>query len=148
MVLNINQNMKNKRGWIKIVEAFVAILLITGVVLIVIGKGDVGTDDSFSTIHDIEISILRDIQLNDALREDILLASPLPIMWSNFPSGVEARIIEKTPSQLECAAQICNLEDECVLDDKETDVFAESVIISATLDTFSPRNLKLFCWRK
>ena len=35
----------NKKAWIRIIEAFVALLLITGVLLIVINKGYIGKED-------------------------------------------------------------------------------------------------------
>jgi len=81
--------MKNKRGWIKIVEAFVAVLLIAGVVLIIIDKEYLKKEDISSEVYDTELKILKEIQLNNTLRENILTASPLPVNWDVFPQNVK-----------------------------------------------------------
>ena len=64
--------MINKKGWIRIIEAFVAILLVAGVVLVVVGRGNFQREDISQIFHDAEFSILREIQLNDTLRNEIL----------------------------------------------------------------------------
>ncbi|GAJ11607.1 unnamed protein product, partial [marine sediment metagenome] len=69
---------KNKRGWIRIVEAFVAILLVTGVLLVIINKQYIGKDDISAKVYDVELSILREIQSDTALRDSILQAGTLP----------------------------------------------------------------------
>ena len=57
----------HKKGWIRIVEAFVAILLITGVLLILLDKGYLKEDIS-SKVYEAEVSILRGVQLDLELR--------------------------------------------------------------------------------
>ena len=141
--------MKNRRGWIRIVEAFVAVLLITGVLLVIINEGYIGKKDISSKVYEIESSILREIQLNSSLRDEILEASGLPVNWddSDFPEGVKDKINERTPEYLSCQAKICELESTCILDGNyEEDIYAESALITANLETFSPRQLKLFCF--
>ena len=103
-----------KRGWVKIVEAFIALLLIAGVLLIVIDKGYIAKTDISSKVYDAEISILREIELDDNLREDIL-DSDLPMYWDNelFPQNLKNRIDERTPSYLECKAKICEMDEIC-----------------------------------
>ena len=54
-----------KHAWIRIVEAAVAILLIAGVVLIVLGQGNLKKQDPSEEIYKAETAILRDIQKND-----------------------------------------------------------------------------------
>lgn len=135
---------KNKKGWIKIVEAFVAILLVAGVFLIVLNKGQVGKIDTSSDIQDTEVGILREIQLDEELRSQILSMIPgeSGIEWNDFPN-------EKVPNYLTCKAKICIVGSACVLQGyPDKDVYSESVIISANLQTFSPKVLKLFCWNE
>src|SRR3989304_9064990 len=113
----INYQMNNKHGWIKIVEAMTAILLIAGVVLIAINQSRGIEEDIFSRIHNNQISILRDIQLNNSLREEIANSTITPpIEWSEFDllaNKTKTRIIEKTPNYLECEAKICEIGDLC-----------------------------------
>ena len=140
---------KNHRGWIKIVEAFVAILLIAGVLLIVINKGYIGKKDISSQVYDVEISILREIQLNDTLRNDTLNAEPVPVKWNDFPPNIKNKILARTPNYLVCEAKICEMDAICKLDEyPEKDVYAQSVAITAALETYDPKQLKLFCWVK
>lgn len=154
--------MQNKRGWIRIVEAFVAILLVTGVLLFVINKGYIGKTDISSEIYDIETSILRNIELNPELRKEILETvegNTLPISWEDINSEGNKIFPQKTKttleqslqdySYLECKAKLCELNKICTLDNlPEKDVYAQSVVISSTLQIYSPSQLKLFCWLK
>ena len=144
---------KNKRGWIKIAEAFVAILLLAGIVLFVINKGsneNTGIEVS-AAVQDTEISILRSIELNNTLRAEVL-ATNGEVEWVNFPTqapGTKVAIENKIPNNLGCEAKICSPAGPCALSGtQEKNIYAESVIITSTQSTFKPRLLKLFCWEK
>jgi len=146
--------MKNKRGWIKIIEAFMAVLFLVGVVLVVIGNENSDSDRGvFSTIQKKQILILREIQLSDSLRQDVLAVSP-PVNWESpsFPSDVKNKIIERTPNSFECVSKICAVEDTCVLSSNEEgkNVYVESVIITVVEESssYNPRQIKLFCWEE
>ncbi|MBU2052872.1 MAG: hypothetical protein KJ721_01360 [Nanoarchaeota archaeon] len=151
--INTNFFPKNQRGWIKIVEAFTAILLIMGVVLIVIDKGYVKKEDFSLEIYKKGTSILKEIQLNDTFRENILSVDSLPVEWDEFDSkglgNVKSKIIERTPNYLDCKAKVCSIDDDCILAiNFDKDVYVQSVAIIANLEIYSPRQLKLFCWEK
>ncbi|MBU3906660.1 MAG: hypothetical protein KKA64_00225 [Nanoarchaeota archaeon] len=146
--------MKNKRGWIRIVEAFVALLLIIGVLLIVINKGYLGKSDISEKVYEAEKSVLREIELNDSLRKEILgvdlpAEGGVKLDDDKMPQDVKKKIINWVPSYLECTAKLCRMDELCKMDsylDKE--VYAKSVGITATLQNYSPRKLTLFCWEK
>lgn len=142
---------KSRKGWIRIVEAFVAILLMTGVVIIVLNKGEFQRENISSTVHNVELSILREIQLSDLLREEILGTNGT-VEWESFPAQVpkiKSKIESRAPGYLECVAKICDITDPCSLaGDEEKNIYAESVIITSNLEIFNPRLLKLFCWEK
>ena len=139
-----------KRGWIRIVEAFVVILLITGVLLIVISEKHSTNPDLNSEIYNSQLNALREIQMNDSLRQLILDATtPVESGDAGFPQDVKTRIEYSIPNYLECKAKICEIKLECDLDSllkKSIDV--QSVAITATLQDYNPRQLKLFCWKK
>ena len=102
--------MRNKRGWIRVVEAFVAILLITGVLLIVINKGYIGKKDISKQVYDTELSILREIELDDGLRNQILIlplneVGGVVVTESNL-LNVWKKIKERPPEYLECEVNI------------------------------------------
>ncbi|MBR9702319.1 hypothetical protein GOV13_05360 [Candidatus Pacearchaeota archaeon] len=151
--VHTNFSPKNKRGWIKIIEAFTAILLIMGVVLLVLNKGDIGEKDFSEEIQEKEVSILREIELSNALRDEILTVDSLPVEWGVFNSSglndTKIKIIEETPSNLNCEAKLCEMNDDCLLSAaSEENVYVQSVVIFANTETYSPRQLKLFCWDK
>lgn len=141
---------KYKHGWIRLIEVFVAILLLTGVLLIVVDRNNPSKESSASLeISKKEISILRDIELNDTLRTEILNAQPLPVEWNNFSGellNVKNRIEYLTPPNFKCEAKICWLNRACLIDELlGENIYAKSVVISANLDKYLPRQLKLFC---
>ena len=141
---------KNKRGWIRIVEVFVAVSLIMGVLLVVLEQTYPAKDIS-EEIYEQEVAILREIQLNNSLRNEIIGASSLPIEWDDFGSNglanVKNKTISETPNYLICEAQVCDISNTCDLDKTiEKDVYAQSVFISTNLSEYNPRQLKLFCW--
>jgi hypothetical protein len=145
------KNLKqNKRGWIKIVEAFVAILLIAGVVLAILNKGYTERKDYSEEIYEIERSILFQIQTDDALRDKVVGVGTLPIEWDdvNFPLEIKTVINTQIPTYLECEARICELNDDCGFRTMNKDVYAQSVAITGTQTAYKPRQLKIFCWMK
>lgn len=141
--------LKNKSGLIRIIEAFVMILIITGLLLTVLNKGYLSKSDNSEKIYESEQTILRAIQLDDSLRNEILTLENLPVEWNNFPTNVKNEITSETPISLECKAKICNLNDICILNEEiEKEIYAQKTIITASLTTYSPRELKIFCWEK
>jgi len=140
---------KGKAGWIRIVEAFVAILLIAGILLTVLGNGTIKGTDRSSSIYEFENGLLKEIQLNDNLRDDISNANPLPINWTDMTIKTPAlkdKIQFETPSYLTCEAKICLLSDDCTPDTSiEKSIYARSVAVTGEIDN---RKLKLFCWEK
>ena len=132
----------NKRGWIKIVEAFIAILLVAGVLLFVINKGYIGKADISDKVYDAEISILREIELDDNLRSQILQSE-----LDEVPQGIIDKVGQRKPDYLTCEAKLCKLDEICEMDTYiEKDVYSQSVAIAADKQKFDPRQLRLFCW--
>jgi len=142
----------NKRGWIRIVEAFIAVLLIAGVLLFVIGKGYIGKKDISEQVYQVQLAVLREIELNSTLRTSILEVDESELPWENFSaeglSDVKQKIEDRIPEYLECEAKICELDRVCPMGSTlvEKDVYAQSVAITAEGEKYSPRQLKLFCW--
>ena len=89
--------------------------------------------------------------MNNTLRAEIL-ATNGQVDWVSFPSqtpNTYAKIQSKIPSYLDCEAKICDAQGACALSGTQSkNIYAESVIITSTLNSFKPRMLKLFCWEK
>jgi hypothetical protein len=148
----VNKMFSNKKGWIEILEAFISVMIVAAILLIVINKGNLAGEDISTKIYNTEVSILREIQTNDTLRNEIssLDNSSIPMEWVDFPIGVKTKIIQRTPNYLTCIAKICQLDTACSLIEKEDkSIYSQAVIISATLtEGIVYRKLNLFCWQK
>ena len=141
----------NKRGWIRIIEAFLAILLVLGILLVILTGSFVGKEDLSSEVHRSQLAVLRDIQVDNYLRDDILAAViPVDSAWVESPLSVQNRIEQRILKYLECETKICALNAECnseglTLPD-EKNIYVQSVAIASAVS--DSKQLKLFCWRK
>ena len=143
--------MVNKRGWIRVLEVFIALLMITSVSLIAINKEYKSKSDVSANILGIENSILRNIQLDDNIREYILNLNyaDLPLEGEDFNKDLKTKIEVGTPSYLECKAKICDVEGICEIEtSSEKDAYIQSIILIADREKYNPTILKLGCWRK
>jgi hypothetical protein len=146
---------KNRNGWIEIVEAFTAVLLIAGVVLIILNRGYFQKADISNEIYESQLSILREIETNDGMRTEILSPpdSSLPISWQDFPIDIVNIVNTRTPSYLKCVGKICDFDEVCTFEilpeAQGKDIYSQSVIISSTLQQGAVyRKINLFCWVK
>lgn len=149
----VNNLIKQKKAWVKLMEVFLSIVLIVGVVLILPNVSNFsGEKAQREEILSKEVAILRDIQLNDTLRTEIFAAGLPPIEWQGFETSLpltQTRIIALTPSNYKCEAKICDLTSSCILEmNTKNSVYAQAVVFSADSTTYSPRQLKLFCSQK
>lgn len=149
----INRLIKEKGGWIRILEAFFAALLVIVIVVIIVNNQTPQKTDSSNQIYNSEIYVLRVIELNDSLRQEILNLdnSTFPLSWGNatFPPDLKTVIEQRSPSYLSCDAQICNVKSICNhWNNTQQELYAQKILITSTVQTYSPRQLKLFCWMK
>lgn len=140
---------KDKRGWIRIVEAFVAILLIAGILLTIFNKGGIERNKQSDEIYAKEVAILTGIQLDDSLRRYIL-ASQIGVESDNetFPLPVKTYIEQRKPGYLSCKAKICDVNEICLLNQEvQGDLYVRSVLINSGVQStiYSSRQLNLFC---
>lgn len=154
-MMGILKKNRSKKGWIRIVEAFIALLLITGTLLVVIDKGYIGKTNIAKQVYQVQIAILREIELNSDFRRAILEVdeNDLAIEWNEFEANglghVQQRINLSIPDYLECTGRLCGLGEVCSFIDVQNldrDIFAQAVAIVAERDIYSPKQLKLFCW--
>lgn len=142
--------MVNKKGWIKIVEALVSILLLIGIILIVISY-QTSIKEPHPTIEEKELEILNNIEINQTFRSEILLETTIPINSTdnNFPTALKNYLNESTPEALNCTLKICATNSTCLYENNfDEDVFAKEILIIANKDIYNPRILKIFCYRK
>jgi hypothetical protein len=148
----------NKRGWIRVVEAVIALLLVMGVLLFVINKGYFRSEGSISSkVYGDQITILRGIELDQDLRLEILSSNwgnsgINQTSWNELPMDIQNKILSTTPAYLNCTAKLCELNKICTLTNEETplvkNIYSQAVAIVAEQNIYKPRQLKLFCWNR
>ena len=131
--------MKDKKGFIKILEAFVAILIITGVMVFVyvnqIQKPSL--DDSINQLLRL---ILEDIANKPSLRQAVLSADN-----STINNSIRGFI----PSEYQYDFKICDLNKLCKTDAIiKKEIYSREITISSTLQDYNPKVLKIFIWEK
>ncbi len=133
----------NKRAWLRIVEATIAILIIIGAVvfLSLSNKPSIRTDFS-----DLPHSILNEMAKNKSLKEKII--GDTPGVQGNVSAFVASRLNTK---QINFSVQICSPNSECSLsslpNNLEGDLYSSERIVASNLTLYNPKKLRLFIWR-
>ncbi|NCN51471.1 hypothetical protein GW931_00465 [archaeon] len=138
--------MVNKKGFIKVVEAFLAILMLLGIIFLVVQSNNVN-DKQRTFIEKKEQEILMNIQVNNTLRQLILEETEFDIDSENDTFIPELKpYVNGTVLGAECFLKICLIDDTCNLN-KEIDnsVYIKEVLITSSLDLYNPRKLRIFC---
>jgi hypothetical protein len=133
--------MKSKRAWIRIIEATIGVLLLASVLFIMIER--IPNKEDNSNIKTAQRQALEAISKDSALRADVLGGTLDPINSS----------IRTTLSAYSSAwaydFRICNVDSACGMEHYPgEEVYADEILISSTLEDYSPKKLRLFVWRK
>tara|TARA_Y100000310_G_C20690811_1_gene822081 strand:- start:3859 stop:4302 length:444 start_codon:yes stop_codon:yes gene_type:complete len=137
----------NKKGWIRILEATIAVLIVTSVLVVVYSNQNRPSDDLGEYFFNLQKQILRDISLKNDLRSYVL----------DFDNGgkfnLDNYVKSKVPTSIGFSLEVCDLnKTSCNLNStlfKETldlDVFVEETVISSNLTDYSPKKVRLFFW--
>jgi len=132
-------NKMNKHGWIRIVEAFIAIIIITSAFLIILQKqtSDANIED---VVHEKQIEILNIISDDETLRAEIL---------EKDNSGTNSFILKALPNNLDFATSICNLNEICTGNNPiDKHVYVSERMITSNLTKYGPKKLRFFIWVK
>ncbi|MDD5191970.1 MAG: hypothetical protein PHH54_04900 [Candidatus Nanoarchaeia archaeon] len=135
----------DRKAWIRILEVFLAILLIVGSMLVIISRKAPETDISDS-IYKEQRQILDIISKNDSLRNDIII---------NSNTRVNEAISKIIPNSWNFTTNICNINDICdnpayASDSSlyEKNIYATEVLVTSNLTYYNPKKLRFFVWMK
>ena len=136
-------NKKSDRGWIRIVEAAFAIMLIVSVILTVYVRST-RTTNLEAQVYDIQKIVLSKVAENDTLRGYVL---------NNDAGGVISGISADIPGNLDFNISICRLDvDSCPLQNAnvagEKSIYVADRVIAVSGAIFSPKKLRLFLWER
>jgi hypothetical protein len=133
--------MVNKGGWLRIVEASVAIMVIFGVLIVV------NSAQRFTEQQDLTrliVPMLDEIARNVSLRENVVSGGSNNVQ--ELRDFVGERLMQ---SNIRYEVAICESTEICSLSEYPADareIYAAERIISSTLNTFDPKKVKIFLW--
>ena len=129
----------DKKAWLRILEVFIAILLVMGTVLVVLTRNssapNIGED-----VYEKQRQIIDVISKNDSLRKQIIMGENLE---------VNNTISQMIPNHWNFATRICGLDSMCPLNLTEVyekEVYSTEVVITSNLTKYSPKKLRFFVW--
>ena len=138
----------NKNGFIKIVEAVIAIMIILGVILI--SYGDKKQQKSLDLAEQAR-DILNEVANNNLLRANMLNAVAANPGAITVPQTIIDFINARVPSYLNFDVRACTVSSACGQLTYQGDVYSAERVISATNNIYDPANivkLRLFLWEK
>ena len=130
----------NRKALIRILEAFLAVLIVMGGILFIMARNqtvpDIGDD-----VYNKQRQILDIIVNDDDLRIDIINGDNL---------NVNESISKLIPPIWAFSTNICGLDDICPnpLNIYDRDIYATEHVVSSTLDNYAPKKLRFFVWMK
>lgn len=152
---------KNKKAWLKIVEAFLSILIVLGAVLVIVSKQETRLLDKIAKtgeegIYEKQKEVLDAVSRNETLR-GIIVSKNLGSKSYAFESyktwhPLNDFIYLILPSSWNFATNICKAAEGVCPNPVSSDlmlgkeIYVEEKIITSTLETYSPKRVKLFIW--
>lgn len=135
--------MVNKKGYMRILEAFIAIMLLAAVLTFIVinqSKGKSNVD----AIKELESVILQKIASDPVLRQAVLTDNEVLINQT---------LAFSIPSSYDYLYKICAINEVCKLDHENSyytqkEIVSDGVSVSSSLTTYNPKQIKLFIWEK
>ena len=132
---------KNRKAWTSVIEVFVSILLIAGIMAVVVNSNAIQKPKLSEQIYKDQALTLKIIQMDNSMRASVLN--------NDLSREINDSIKDTMPDYLKCEAKICVLNEGCNLDEiLEKDVFVKSVMITTNGEDYIPKELKLWCWER
>lgn len=131
-----------KRGWLRILEAVIAVLILSSV-LVVLYTNKTPQRDESSIIYNLQVKILDGIASNANLRNATLYSNETYI-----ESDLDDYVDSKVPKNYNYSIRVCSLSNtDCSLQYTWAgEIYAEDRIISSNLEVYEPKFLRLFIW--
>ncbi len=127
---------KNKKAWIRILEASIAIMIIASVLLTLYIRSNPSVDKE-DYFYELGKRVLDKIYESNSLRESVL----------SEQEGVIKEFVEsELPSNVGFDLCIAEIDVNCGFVDVEKEVYVQERIFVASLFTYSPKKLRLFLW--
>ena len=144
--LNNHELESTKRAWLRIFEAFVAVLIVFGVVLVLLARQRVVEVSVTQQTSDAMSKVLEYVSRDDRLRAEVLVGNL---------SGVDALMKNVAPGGMSYTLKNCTYNSICAYNEGMSgclvrgEVYSQERLIVANL-TYKPEEavkLKIFMWK-
>lgn len=149
-----NRNMVNKKGYIKTLEAVIAIIIIIMVGYILIAQPAEPAPDVPSVVKGVQKIITQSIQFNEQIRNN-LTAPALPSPQAGLPydllkKDVNDTIAKNSPLGYDYACAICSNPGTCIANylPLEKSIYMIDVLIASGDKQQNPRIVRVWFWKK
>jgi hypothetical protein len=141
LLVYLKSRNQSKKAWMRIVEAFIAVILIMTVMLVVVERQRLGSN-SLEEIQIKQKNILSLVSRDDVLRNELL-------SWRATLTNEKIKYL--VPAGYNYSIELCKYDQICPLNfTVPADVFSDETLIVANLTQYDPDNavkLKLFFWK-
>lgn len=142
---------KNKKAWVRIVEAAIAVILLASF-LVVVNLNQRKTESNQEYINQIALSIMREALYNFSVRNAIINYEQNPDIHNKTISSFLSYKLLIANNWLAYTYRICELNDPCTLPleskPKEKEIYGNEILVSATYEQYNPKKFKVFMWIK
>jgi hypothetical protein len=136
--------MVNKKGFLKIVEAGIAVFIVLAAILLNFNNLRNIDEPDYS---ELSRDILREIAENVNYRTEVLMFNTGDVNSGNVFDFVNGKV----PKFLTFELKACDLDDVCgqsLLPNYDGNIYSGERIISTDLNNFDPVKLRLFIWEE
>jgi len=131
---------KNKKAWIRIVEAFIAVLMVFSAVLVInVKQRAIYKQEAEKEITKWLSSFIKFIRYDEDIRSQVL---------ARDLTGVNETLSKMIPKGYSYAIRNCSVLDICSLGCYiKGDVYTDETLFFANLTVYNPTKLKIFVWK-
>jgi hypothetical protein len=139
---------RNKRGWIRILEATIAVMVIAGVLLVVYSGEVEESTARQDSIFILQKQILNQISHKDDFRALVLESSGESTELDNYAREVLGNSLNFSLRicDLTTPASACNMNSDDFISVMDREIYVEEIIISGNYATYNPKVVRLFVW--
>ncbi len=149
--------MRGKRGWVRILEATIAVLIVSGTMMAIYLQQPVdGRENMADYAYSFQMQVLGDIVSDSSLRFYVLSIDD-DSSGSESYERLDEFVGESIPGTFGYLirvcdpVEICKMHPDIFVETRDKDVFVEEVVISSELRDgtsaiYSPKKVRLFFW--
>jgi len=137
-------NKMNKRGWIMIIEAVIAVLILFSFVFIAMAKQsqEAKALEARPEFYNIAQILANRAEENDKLRGYVIEGD-----IDKLNDSLQEDIVQINP-RLEMDVDVVAITENCEYDLVEKEIYVADAIIATDTETFEPKKLCVFVWEK